>query len=107
MFNSTELEGIGGWGGGEWQVILPSNTSLLQSANSFCKKNASSLMVNKYKQGFSEQQLFVSSTRVVMSNICTAGSLSAEGARHRGCELNDNDEFRWTDLVFQKHNPSR
>lgn len=64
-------------------------------------------MVNKYKQGFSEQQLFVSSTRVVMSNICIAGSLSAEGARHRGGELNDNDEFRWTDLVFQKHNPSR
>lgn len=54
-------------------------------------------------QRFGEQQLFVSSSRVVISNICTAGSLSTEGARHRGCELNDNDEFRWMDLVFQKH----
>lgn len=57
-------------------------------------------MVCKCKQRFSEQQLFVSSTRVVMSNICTAGSSSAEGVKHRGRELNDNDKFRWMDLVF-------
>lgn len=68
---------------------------------------ASFLMVSKYKQRFSEQQLFVSSTRAVMSNIYTAGSFYAEGEKHRGCELNDNDKFRWMDLVFQKHNPSR
>lgn len=64
-------------------------------------------MVSKYKQRFSEQQLFVGSTGVVVSNICTAGSFSADGANRGGCELNDNDQFRWMDLVFQKHNPSR
>lgn len=48
------------------------------------KQSGSLLMVSIYKQRFSEQQLFVSSTRVVMSNICTAGSFSADGAKHRG-----------------------
>lgn len=37
-------------------------------------------MVSKYKQGFSEEQLFVSSAQVVMSNIC---SLSAKGVKQR------------------------
>lgn len=71
------------------------------------KKGISFLIVSKYTQRFSEQQLFVSSARVVISNICTAGSFSAEGAKQRDCELNDNDQFRWVNLVFQKHNPSR
>lgn len=37
-------------------------------------------MVSKYRQRFSEQQLFVSSTQVVMSNILTAGSFLCRGS---------------------------
>lgn len=65
------------------------------------------LIASKYKQSFVNSSCLLAPAWVVMSNICTAGSRSAEGAKHRGCELNDNDQFRWTDPVFQKHNPSR